>query len=306
MFNRRSFLKSTVSVMGSASLVSGLKSPLMQYFKDRENPYADTIGLQLWTVRDQLNQDSKKTLQAVKDAGYKQVELMDTTQAKDLLPICQDLGLMVTSSFVNWNSICGTDDPGAPTLEEILDHSKKADLKHLVFGYIGKGHRETVDHYKRHAEAANKFGEKCKAAGMKLCYHNHSFEFKNLIAGKDADAKCGFDVLVEELDKDLCPFEIDVFWAAIAGLDPLATLKKLRGRVSQVHLKDLKPNTAKCFDEGQVPAEAFEELGDGTIDMGKVIKVSAEIGVEQCHVEQDQSPNPIVSIGQSLKHFQTL
>ena len=114
------------------------------------------------------------------------------------------------------------------------------------------------------------------------------------------------DILIEELDTQLCPFELDVFWCAIAGWGPIETLTKLKGRVSQVHLKDLKVDTPKIYDEGQVPEEAFVELGDGTIDLAKVIETSKAIGVEQCHVEQDQSPDPIASVAKSLKHFAKL
>ena len=305
MIQRRNFLKSSFSFLGGTALATTLAQPLLAYFQDKANPYSDSIGLQLWTVRNPLEKDREKTLKAVADAGYKQVELMDTTQAKELLPICKDLGLKVTSSFMNWNSICSTGAADAPSLKQILEQSVSAGLKHLVFGYIGKGHREKIDQYKQHADAANKFGEKCKAAKIRLCYHNHAFEFETL-ADKNANGKCGFEILIDELDKDLCPFELDVFWSAIGGWDPIATLKKLKGRVSQVHLKDLKAGTPTIYDEGKVPAEAFEELGDGTIDIAKVIQVSSEIGVEQCHVEQDQSPDAIESIGQSLKHFNQL
>ena len=107
-----------------------------------------------------------------------------------------------------------------------------AGLKHLVFGYIGKGHREQIDQYKQHAEAANKFGEKCKASGIKLCYHNHAFEYEKLTDDSGADGKCGYDILIDELDKEFCSFELDVFWSAIAGWDPIETLRKLKGRVS--------------------------------------------------------------------------
>ena len=104
----------------------------------------------------------------------------------------------------------------------------------MVFGYIGKGERETVDHFKRHADQANKAGEKCAKAGIQLCYHNHSFEFAKLNGGKT-----GWDVFVKEFDKKLVKFEVDVFWVKIGGLDPYKTLRQLKGRVSQVHLKDL-------------------------------------------------------------------
>lgn len=133
-------------------------------------------------------------------AGYKQVELMDTADAKELQPLCQALNLKVTSSFI----------------------------------------------------------------------------------------------------------ELDVFRVAIGGWQPIETLLKLKGRVSQVHLKDLQQDTPTNYDEGTIPYEAFKELGNGVIDMGHVLKVSAEIGVEQCHVEQDQSADPIVSIGQSMAHLKSL
>jgi sugar phosphate isomerase/epimerase len=295
---RRTFIKST-SLLTGAALVSQLERPLMAMSMQDTN-YKDTIGLQLWTVRNQMEEDKKGTLKAIADAGYKQVELMDTTHAKELLPICKDLGLKITSSFMDWQAICVPDADGS-AVDEIVAHSKEAGLKHVVFGYIHTGHRETVDQFKKHAEMANIAGEKCKAAGMKLCYHNHSFEFEKL-----KDDQTGFDVLIDEFDKELVPFELDVFWAKIGGWDPIETLRKLDGRVSQVHLKDLKEGTPVIYDNGAVPHEAFKELGAGTIDMAEVLKVSAEIGVEQCHIEQDQSPDPIASIGQSIKHLNTL
>ena len=69
--------------------------------------------------------------------------------------------------------------------------------------------------------------------------------------------------------------------------------------MSQVHLKDLKAGIGTIYDEGKVPKDAFQELGDGRIDMESVIKAADAAGVQQCHVEQDQSPNPLASVKQS-------
>lgn len=296
---RRTFLKTTTS-LAATGLVGSLASPLLAI--PAKSKFKQTIGLQLWTVRNQMAKDKKATLKAIKDAGYYQVELGDVADAKELLPICKDLGLKVTSSFMNWQAIVDPKAKDVPSLPSIVEDAKKADLKHIVFGYIAKGHRETADQYKSHAETANKFGEMCNKAGMKLCYHNHSFEFAKL----DDKGTTGFDLLMKHFDNDKCKFELDVFWAQIGGWDALKTLAKLKGRVSQVHLKDLLKGTPVIYDEGKVPHEAFKELGNGTIDMAKVLKISEEIGVEQCHVEQDQSPDPIVSIGQSLKHLHSI
>ena len=295
---RRTFIKTT-SGIAAAGLVSSLARPLMAI--SPESKYKNTIGLQVWTVREQMKEDKKKTLKAIADAGYKQVELGDPATVKELMPICKDLGLSVTSSFINWKSICDPKAKDAPKLEKIIEQASAAELKHLVFGYIGKGYREKADQYKAHAEASNKFGEMCNKANIKLCYHNHSFEFEKI----DGE-KTGFDLFMEHFDNDKCQFELDVFWAKVGGWDPIETLKKLDGQVTQVHLKDVKKGTAVIYDEGKVPHEAFKELGNGTIDMAKVLETCEKIGVEQCHVEQDQSPNPINSIGVSLKHFKSL
>ena len=298
---RRTFIKTTSGL--AAGLATTFSRPLMALpgLIPDDSKFKNTIGLQLWTVRNQMEQDKRKTLNAIADAGYKQVELGDTSTAAEILPICKDLGLDVTSSFINWQAICTPNAKDVPSLDSILEEAKQADLEHLVFGYINKDNRKTADQLKHHAEAANKFGEKCNTAGMKLCYHNHSFEFAKI----DGE-KTGFDLFMDLFDNSLCKFELDVFWAKIGGWDPVETLNKLDGRVTQVHLKDLRKGAEICYDEGKVPNEDFKECGNGSIEMVEVLKVSEKIGVEQCHVEQDQSPDPIVSIGQSIRYLNSL
>ena len=295
---RRTFIAGTAAAATlSLSLSKTLKA--MQE-KATKSKYLDTIGLQLWTVRDQMEKDQAGTLKAVADAGYKQVELGRVIGSESIVKDAKKLGMNVTSSFVDWNSVLGNKGEH-PELKAIINGAKELGIEHLVFGYIGKGHRETVELVKKTAAKANAFGEMCNDEGLKLCYHNHSFEFKP-IDGKTT----GFDILMEELDNNNCKFELDVFWAKLGGWDPVETMRKLDGRISQIHLKDLKEGTAINFDEGEVPHEAFEECGDGSIDMAEIMKVAEEVGAEQCHVEQDQSPGPIKSMAQSLKHLNGL
>jgi len=295
MINRRRFL----STSAAAGIGLAMSSPLQAALA--ESSYLKTIGLQLWTVRNQMNEDSQATLKAIADAGYQQVELMNVMNSVDITKTARNQGLDVTSAFVDWQSVGNPDDENAPKFDRILETAQELKLKHLVFGYIGKGHRETPDHFKAHAERANVAGEKCKAAGIQLCYHNHSFEFATL----DGD-KTGFDIFVDEFDKDLVKFEIDVFWVKAGGRDPFETMKSLKGRMSQVHLKDLMKGSDVQHDEGQVPHEAFKELGAGSINMKRVMNLSEKMGVEQCHVEQDQSSAPLESIVTSIKHLKSL
>ena len=295
---RRQFIKSASAATISLPLFlrRGLAKELPAVKK-----YFDTIGLQVWTVRNQMEKDTPGTLKSIADAGYKQVELGSVMAADKIVPVANDLGMQVTSSFIDWQSIANPDADGAADIDRIVDKGKELGLKHIVFGYIGKGHRETADHYKAHAERANKAGEKCKQAGMQLCYHNHSFEFAKL-----ADGSTGWDLFVKHFDEELVKFEVDVFWVKVGGRNPLKTMRGLKGRITQVHLKDMKKGTGTIHDEGQVPEDAFQELGDGVINMQKVMQVAHKMGAEQCHVEQDQSPDPIKSIAQSMGHLKKL
>lgn len=261
--------------------------------------YLGNIGLQLWTVRNQLEKDLPGTLRAVKAAGYAQIELMRTLNARDFLPHAKELGLGINSAFIDWAALAQPDATSAAALTATVKLGREIGLKYLVFGYIGKGSRETIAQMKGHAASANAYGRQCRDAGIQLCYHHHSFEFGPLEDGRTT----GWEILVNEFDRDLVKFEIDVFWAAIGGLDPVKVLRDLRGRVAQVHLKDLQAGTARNWDEGAVPPEVFKELGQGGLALKQIIEVCAATGVEQCHVEQDQSPDPLASIATSVNYL---
>jgi sugar phosphate isomerase/epimerase len=265
-------------------------------------PYLPTLGLQVYTVRTQLEHNPAGTLRAIKAAGYAQIELMRTLDAPRIAPLARDLGLSFTSAFIDWEALARPATGNAETLDAHLRIASELGLKYLVFGYIAKGWRETTAQMRTHAAAANAFGRRCRDAGLQLCYHHHAFEFAPLEDGRTT----GWDILLHELDPALVPFEFDVFWAAIAGLDPVSTLRALRGRVKQVHLKDLAPGTPIIHDEATVPPAAFREVGRGGLDWPAILAACADAGVVQCHVEQDQSADPLASITASAGHLRGL
>lgn len=290
--NRRDFTKTAL-----ATTLAAMTFPRsLQAAGPAGRRYLDSIGLQLWTVRNALAADPAATLRAVRDAGYAQVELMNTASAAEIAPLAKQAGLGITSSMIDWNSLVNPAGAGVPTLEQTIAIAREHRMKYLVFGYIGKGSRETVKQMTGLAAAANAFGRQCRDAGIQLCYHHHSFEFGPLDDGRTT----GWDIFLREFDPELVKLEIDVFWAAIGGLDPVKALRDLQGRVAQVHLKDLEAGHGTIWDEGKVPHSAFKELGAGSLDMRRIIEVCAETGVDQCHVEQDQSPDALASIRTSM------
>jgi sugar phosphate isomerase/epimerase len=145
----------------------------------------------------------------------------------------------------------------------------------------------------------NQAAVEAKSAGIQLGYHNHAFEFQPMEGGK-----CGYDILIEEFAPEM-HFEIDTFWVKVGGVDPAELIRKLKGRVSQLHLKDLKKGIA-IPEYGKLPNDAFQELGDGMIPVEPLLVAAADAGVAHCHVEQDQSPDPIASIRQSMTHLKSL
>ena len=290
--NRRQFLHTATATFACAQASS-------VFALEEDNIYRKTIGMQLYTLRNQIAKDTPATIKAVVDAGYKQGEMYNFPDCQPMIDAAKDCGLELHSSHFQWDSVVNPDKEGVKPFESILDKAKAVGLSHLVIPYLTDGDRKTLDDYKRVAENCNKGAELAKAAGIELAYHNHSFEFE-----EKEDGKTGFDVFVAEFSENM-RFEIDVFWVKAGGHDPVTLLKKLKGRVSQLHLKDLKDGLDLPM-YGGLPSDAFQELGDGIIPMEPIIEVAPEVGVKICHVEQDHSPDPIASIQQSMRYLKSL
>lgn len=290
---RREFLATTLA---TTAMISRPRSILAL---DADNKYRKEIGIQLYTLRNEINKDVKATLKAVADAGYKQVECYGFPNAGPMITAARENGLAINSTHFDWDSVINPDQKGVRPFSEVLDNANKAGIKHLVIPYLAGKNRKTLDDYKLVCERCNKGAEQARKAGIQLSYHNHSFEFQPLEGGET-----GYETMIKEFSSDM-HFEVDVFWIQVGGADPVQMIRRLNGRVSQLHLKDLN-QSVKTPKYSGIPKEAFEELGDGVIDMEPIIDAANDAGVKICHVEQDHSPHPIKSIQQSMAHLKTL
>ena len=261
--------------------------------------YRSEIGIQLYTLRNQIDADVKSTIQAVADAGYKQVEPYGFPNAKPMMDAARDCGMEIHSSHFAWDSVIDPARTDVPSFESILESAHESGLSHLVIPYLQAEVRQSLDDYKKLCDRFNAAAAKAKQAGIQLAYHNHAFEFEPKEGGK-----CGYDVMVEEFSPEM-KFEVDVFWVQVGGKDPAGLVRSLKGRVSQLHLKDLN-ESIETPNYGSIPPEAFEELGDGVIELLPIIEAAAEAGVDHCHVEQDHSPYPLDSIRQSMAYLKNL
>jgi len=291
--NRRHFLRT--SVASSFALAS---APSL-FALEADNAYRKNMGLQLYTLRNEIKADAGAAIKAVVAAGYKQGEMYGFPNCDPMIAAAKDAGLELHSSHFEWDAAINPKDEGMSDFMKILEKAKTTGLSHLVIPFLKEENRKSLDEYKRIAANANKAAARAKEAGIQLAYHNHSFEFKPF-----ADGKCGFDVFMAEFGPDM-KFELDLFWVKLGGQDPATLLGKLAGRVSQVHLKDLKAGIA-VPSFGSVPPDAFQELGDGIISTEAMMTAAKAAGVVHCHVEQDQSPNALASIRQSMDYLKKL
>jgi len=288
MTTRRSFLK-TSSVLSAGLMIAP------SAFK----PKSSLIGLQLYTVRDAMAKDPKATLAHVAKIGYNSVEGATYTgdekfygmSPMEFKKVLRDNGLVMYSSHYR----LGKDlDNGQITKGTILhdwqraiDDAAEVGLKYMVCAYLSPTERGSLDDYKKVADELNVAGEKCKKAGIQLCYHNHNFEFV------PQDGKLPYDILLST-DKNLVKMEMDIYWIKKAGQDPIALFKKHPGRFPLWHVKDMD-NT---------PEHSFTEVGNGIINFKEIFKYKNLAGMKYFYVEQDICPgDPFVSIAESIAYI---
>jgi sugar phosphate isomerase/epimerase len=252
----------------------------------------------LYTLRNPIKEDLEKTIREVAQIGYKQVEPygFPSPQAIELIKQSRDRGMQVNSSHFDWNSLLDPEKKGVQPFEKILETARTLELTDLVVPYLHEVDRADLSAYKKTAELLNKGADLAKQAGIRLAYHNHAFEFKPMNKGKT-----GYDVFIESFSPNMS-FEVDVFWVKVGGVDPVSMIRKLGQRISQLHLKDLKKGTP-CPNYGKLAKDAFDEIGDGMIPMKPIMRAAQKAGVKHCHVEQDHSPSPLLSIRKSFNHL---
>ena len=276
----------------------GLFVTLPSFARSSSLPYMDQIGIQLYTLRKEINRDLKGTINAVAEAGYKQVEPygFPSAQSIEMIKEARKCGMKVNSSHFDWNSVLHPEFKGVLPFKEILSLAGKHKLSHLVIPYLAEGDRRNLDSYKKVSETLNQAAELSSSANIQLAYHNHAFEFKTMDNGKS-----GYDIFMENFSSKMA-FEMDVFWVKLGGRNPVGMIKELKGRISQLHLKDLKKKSI-IPNFGKVKPDTFDEIGDGMIKMEPIMRIAQKSGVQHCHVEQDQSPDAIASIKKSIQYL---
>lgn len=241
-------------------------------------------GLQLYTVRDLLRADLDGTLRSVADMGYREVELPGSDSA-DIRAIHEKLkryGLDVPSLHVGYDGLRSGHNAA---LEDALGLG----AVFVVCPSIDAGERRTAHDWKVVCQTLGKAGRLVRGQGLILAYHNHDFEFVPF-----ADGTTPFDLLIRETDPSDVTLELDVYWAAKAGRDPVRCLKENAGRISLVHLKDMAADGS------------ITEVGAGVLPIEEIVRTALLAGAKHLFVEQDDPPDPLRNIRSSLRFLERL
>lgn len=243
------------------------------------------IALQLYSIRFEIGDDVEATLKSLKEMGYDGVELAGFCgkTPEEFKAICDRVGLTPISAHVGYDDM-------VKNPEILKDYAtvgcKFVAIPALVGEYcVGRArHAEVV-------EGIHKIAAAAKELGMKLCYHNHDFEFQTV------QGEYALDILYKECPPDVLQTELDLCWVNVGGENPAEYLRKYKGRAEIVHFKDFagkksdKMYALLGVNENEKP-EANEEfefrpLGQGLQNVKELLAAAEDAETEWIIIEQD-------------------
>ncbi len=241
------------------------------------------LGIQLYTLRGEMQRHVAETLTGVAEIGYREVEFAGYFghSPSEIREMLDATGLSAPAAHFGIDSTLD----GLPTSIEM---AATVGHENLVVAWIPQGMRQTLDDWRRTADLFNRAGEACKAAGIQFAYHNHDFEFERI------GGQVPFDVLCEEADPELVKIELDLFWIIHGGGDPLAFFERWPGRVPLVHVKD------RTADGDMV------DVGAGVIDWAAIFARREQAGIRHYFVEHDEPGDAFASARASYRYLSEL
>lgn len=277
------------------------------------------IGIQLYSVKNAIARQPYEVLRQIAEAGYRYIEAANHNAQKDpgvgfgvpageLKRSLDELGLQIVGCHVN--------PLREDLLPEILDYHAElgstqigCDIEFFPYG--------DMDYLKRRCETFNRIGELCQERGMRYYYHNHYQEFQRF------GDKLVYDLIMENTDPGLVYAEMDTYWIARGGQDPVTFMRKYNDRLILLHQKDFPRDVGEplCMYQGLVDWDkdidmevfqktknplAFTEIGTGILPIQDYISAARSCpNLETIILEQDATRlDEIESIQVSMKAFQ--
>jgi len=240
----------------------------------------DTVGVQLYTVRDALKADFDGTLAAIAEMGYDAVEFAGyhDRSPHEVKALTDRLGLATPSVHVLPGHI-------RKRADDILGAAQIMEHEYVVCAYLMEEDRGSLDAYRDIAALLEDFGKRCASKGIQLAYHNHDFEFQPI------EETVPYDLLLQETSPEAVKMELDLYWIHVAGHDAATYMQAHPGRFPLWHLKDWGPDGA------------MKPVGTGEIDFASIFEHAEAAGLQHAFVEHDDPDDPMASIQTSLNHL---
>ena len=297
MNSRRSFLQ---------LLGAGLVTPFAIQTSNRPAPSGDSagskasqmfsafggvLGLQLYSLRHQMEKDVPGTLKMVRDWGLRDVETAGyygrtaATFAEEL----KRAGLAARSMHAGYDQL--RDD-----VKLAIADAKALGATYVTTAWISHKPPFKLEDAERAAKHFTEWGRALKNEGLRFMYHLHGYEF---VTGPQGTL---LDTLLQTTPADAVDYEMDVFWVVRGGGDPVAILQRYKGRFAALHLKDMARGTATGDLSGQAPDTTNVPLGTGMIDYRAVLRTARDSGTKLFYIE-DENEKVVEQVPQTLQYL---
>jgi len=243
-----------------------------------------TVALQMYTLRNECELDYAGTLKKVAAIGYPAVQVSPLLKYKatEIKKWMDDLGLGSAGTHVSLE-LLENDLPAA------VAKAKDLGTDWVALASLPAERRKTAEDWRTMGKLLTGFAARLKAEGVNFAYHNHDFEFAKF------EGRCGYDIMYEAADQRLVHNEIDTYWVAYGGQDPVAYLKRFAGHLQLTHLKDMGPP----------PEKRMVPIGEGILDWPQIIRASQDGGAEWLCIEQDECA-PLAPLEAARRSFENL
>jgi len=293
--SRRSFLKKGAFALAGTTVLSRTV-----FAAPKGN---EILGVQLYSVRDQMKADPLGTLKQLSGMGYKYVEHANYVDRKfygstasEFKKILDDLGLMMKSGHTvmgkdHWDE---TKNDFTDKWKYTVEDAAIVGQKFVISPWLDESLRKNMSDFKRYMDVFNKSGELCKKSGMKFGYHNHDFEFNTELDGQKL-----FDLILTNTDPSLVAQQIDVGNMYGAGGRALDIMKKYPGRFELMHVKDEIKS-----EKGEMGGYESTVLGKGILPVKEIVDLGRKSGgTSHFIIEQEsyQGKTPIECVKEDLE-----
>jgi len=277
--SRRTFIKTGAMALAGTALLNKSAFPLQKQ--------KGIVGLQLYSVRQDMSKDPLGSLTQLAKMGYEYVEHANYVNrkfygygAKEFRKILDDLGLKMISGHTvmgrqHWDE---TANDFSDSWKYTVEDAGVLGQKYVVSTSMDSSMRKTYDDFKRYMDIFNKCGELCQKQGMKFGYHNHDFEFSERLNDEQL-----FDIMMKSMDPDLVVIQLDIGNLYNGGAVALDVVNQYPGRFENIHVKDeIKSGSGNQRYESCI-------LGEGIVDCRKVVDLATKIGGTKVYIIEQES-----------------